>query len=93
MKLAILVEMTILWGAPVLINAQPLGGLAELIPEPWFLKHTLAVIILMAVLLTLADLGAGSGAMLFGLLITVGYLLGAAGTLGPTLKQVTAGLV
>lgn len=93
MKLAILVEMVVLWGAPVLMNAQPLGGLDKLLPEPWFLKHALAVIILMTILLTLADLGAGAGAMLFGLLVTVGYLLGAAGSLGPTLKTVTEHLV
>ena len=92
MKLGILVCMLALWGGPVLANAQAAGGLANLTGEPWFLKHLLAVIIFAALMFTLADLGAGVFALLFSLLAAAGYLVAAAGVVGPALKSATEAL-
>lgn len=91
-KTVILIECLILWGGPVLMASQKAGGLGQLLSEPYFLKHAIATVIVLAVLLTMADLGAGTFAGTFGALIVAGYLLAAAGQLGPAVEQAVEGL-
>lgn len=51
-------------------------------------KQWLAVVVLLASLLTVADLGAGGFAALLAVLVTLGYLLAGAGALGPAFLSV-----
>ena len=50
-------------------------------------RQWLAVVIVLATLLTMADLGAGALAVVLAVLITAGYLFAAAGTFGNALQS------
>lgn len=51
-------------------------------------KQWLAIVILLAILLTMDDLGAGGVAVSLAVLVAVGYLLGGAGALGVAIQNV-----
>jgi len=89
MKTIILAEMFILWAGDIVqsvASGQTMGDLAvDRLP-----KLSLAVVILLGILLTMDDLGQGKLAAIFGLLLTISYLLAIAGKLGATLQEFTS---
>jgi hypothetical protein len=82
MKAAILAEMALLLGGSLLTKAAQGTSWEQLFLGGGLTKTALAVVLLLAILLTLEELGAGSVAVGFGGLIVLGYFLAASGSLG-----------
>lgn len=85
-KAVILTEAFILFTATIAIHRSR----GEAWVDIWTktaVKAAIGTVIILMILLTAADLGAGNVAIMFGGLIVIGYLLTAFGTLGPALAQ------
>lgn len=86
-KAGILVAMSILVGGSIL-EQRAAGRQWSDIFIHGADRQWLAVVILLAVFLTMDDLGAGDAALALSLLIATGYILGGAGALGPAIQSV-----
>ena len=90
-KGAIAAEMVGLYAASTLVNEKPTydSSVWLTILDKRGLKRMLAVVLLMAGLLTAADFGYGGPAAAFGGLVVLGYLVSAAGPFSQGLRDFT----
>lgn len=88
MKAAILLEMMLLFGGSVVTKKAAGASWTDLFLSGTLTKTATAVVILLAILLTMEEVGAGTVAVAFGGLIVLGYFLAASGALGPALLSV-----
>ena len=88
MKTAILFEMMLLFGGTVVSKKAAGSSWQDLFLTGVLTKTATAVVIILAILLTFEEMGAGGVAVAFGGLIVLGYFLAAGGVLGTNLLQV-----
>lgn len=90
-KAVVAAEMVGLYAASTLVNERPSydSSIWLRILDERGLKRLLAVVLLLAGLLTAADFGYGGPAAAFGGLVVLGYLVSAAGPFSAGLNQFT----
>lgn len=84
-KTLVLVEVAVLVGGRLVVGRQRGVAWVDLLAGKGAFRSYLATAALMAVLLTMADLGAGAQAGGLGGIITLSYLMAGVGVLGPAL--------
>jgi hypothetical protein len=92
MKTVILLEMAVLAGGAIITRRVVRGHDWQTVLLHDSTRVLIAVLILTVLLLSLAEVGLGGAAGLFGGLVVLGYLLSAIGWLGPALPKLEAEL-